>query len=359
MKVKKRNVYLSIFLGVQILFISWIKNNPSLIEIYYSNGIYPYISSLLRYIIGWIPFSVGDFLIIFFVFYCCYYLTNLIKTEFKNLKIKIIEITAFLSVIYFFFYLFWGLNYFREPLAKKLGYKSSKYSNEELIELSNFLISYLNTTHLEITNSSKIKITVPYSNQEIYLLAKEGYDNLSKKFPQFTYDYGKVKNSVMSLIQTYNGTSGYMNPFTGEAQVNHRIPKTSIPTTTCHEMAHQLGYAAENEANFIGFLAALANDDLYFKYAALRMATRYSIFELYKRDRNKYWEIYNKINQGIINDFKESSDFWNSYSNPFEPIIKKGYDAYLKSNNQIKGLESYNYVVDLFISYFKPIIHKK
>ena len=77
-----------------------------------------------------------------------------------------------------------------------------------------------------------------------------------------------------------------MNPLTGEAQVNDKIPKTSYPTTTCHEMAHQIGFAAENEANFIGFLAANYNDDPYFKYASYRMAFGYCISELRKRDAN-------------------------------------------------------------------------
>ena len=83
------------------------------------------------------------------------------------------------------------------------------------------------------------------------------------------------------------------------------------------------------------------------------MATRYAIFELYKRDKEIFKEVYKTINQGILIDFKTSSDFWNTYKNPFEPIVKKGYNAYLKSNNQDKGIRSYNYVVDLLINFFK------
>ena len=50
--------------------------------------------------------------------------------------------------------------------------------------------------------------------------------------------------------------------------------------------------------------------------------------------------------------FRASSEFWKAYENPFEPIVKKGYNAYLKSNNQTKGVQSYNYVVDLLINYY-------
>jgi len=353
MKIKKRNLYLILFLGVQIVLIRWIQNFPAFIETYYSRGIYIYISKLMRILYGWIPFSVGDLLIFSFIFYAIRFLYLLFKTNFQSVLNKIAGIIAFTSVIYFCFYLFWGLNYFREPLSKNLGYTTTTYTNDQLIDISTYLVSKLNATHILITTSDSLEIKVPYSSKKIYSLAKIGFEKLSKDFPQFTYKYGKAKSSSMSLIQSYNGTSGYINPFTGEAQVNDKIPKTNMPTTTCHEMAHQIGFAAENEANFIGFLAALSSDDLYFKYAAYRMATRYIIFELYKRDEKKYREIYKTINMGIIKDFSKSKAFWEKYKNPMEPIIKKGYNAYLKSNNQREGINSYNYVVDLLISHFK------
>ena len=36
-----------------------------------------------------------------------------------------------------------------------------------------------------------------------------------------------------------------------------------------------------------------------------------------------------------------------------EPYFKKGYNSYLKANNQTKGIKSYSYVVDLLIAYYK------
>lgn len=346
-------MYLTLFLIVQILLMKWIETAPEFVETYYSNGLYPIISSFFRIIFGWIPFSVGDLLIFYFIYRAMRFVYRLFKTKFKNFVAKLLQVTAFCSLLYFFFYIFWGLNYYREPLAKNLGLQQSTYSTEQLITLSERMISQLNNIHLEIANNDSLKITVPYTQKEMYAMAVDGYDNLSKTYPQLSYSFHSVKSSLMSLLQTYNGTSGYLNPLSGEAQVNSRIPKTGYPTTTCHEMAHQIGFAAENEANFIGFLAAIHNNDIYFKYAGYRMATRYVIFEIYKRDKEKYKEILKTIHRGVRLDFQESSDFWLSYKNPFEPIIKKGYNAYLKANKQHKGIQSYNYVVDLLISYYK------
>jgi effector-binding domain-containing protein len=331
----------------------WVATVPSLVESYYSNGIYPALSSFFRMLLGWVPFSVGDLLIFYLLYVSFRFVYRLYKTRFRNGVAKLLQVTAFCSVIYFCFYLFWGLNYYREPLAKNLGLVQSKYTTEQLVSLSKRMITQLNQVHLQITKSDTAKVIVPYSQKEMYRMATVGYDSLGKTYPQLQYSFRSVKNSLMSLVQSYNGTSGYMNPLTGEAQVNSKIPKTGYPTTTCHEMAHQIGFAAENEANFIGFLASIHHPDLYFQYAGYRMATRYVIFEIYKRDKATYQEILDSIHKGILIDFKESSAFWESYKNPFEPLIKKGYNAYLKANKQDKGIQSYNYVVDLLMSYYK------
>ena len=179
-------------------------------------------------------------------------------------------------------------------------------------------------TDLYNTTNDTLKVANPYSQKDMYAIAIEGYKNLSNDFPQLNYEYPSVKSSLISFLQTYNHTSGYLNPLTGEAQVNDKIPKTSYPTTTCHEMAHQIGFAAENEANFIGFLAANYNDDPYFKYASYRMAFGYCISELRKRDANLSKKLWERVNYGIVKDFKESYDFWQRYKNPFvgyKPIL--------------------------------------
>lgn len=353
MKLNKKHIVLTIFLPIQILLLQFAASNPAFIEFYYSNGIYPVISSFFRIILGWIPFSVGDLLVAFGLFIFIRFLIRLIKTRFKNFIPKVIHFTAVLSVIYFCFYLFWGLNYYRENLTKTLKYEQQEYTTEQLQKVTEHIIKKLNYYQHKITESDTLKVENPYKQKEMYIMAATGYDNLSKDFPQLKYQFKSVKSSLMSLLQTYNGTSGYLNPLTGEAQVNDRIPKTSYPTTTCHEIAHQIGFAAENEANFVGFLAANYTNDLYFKYASYRMAFGYCISEMRKRDRNISKELWKTVNKGIAKDFNASYQFWQVYKNPFEPIVKMGYNAYLKANKQSKGVQSYNYVVDLLISYFQ------
>ena len=67
------------------------------------------------------------------------------------------------------------------------------------------------------------------------------------------------------------GFSGYFNPFTNETQLNWHTPKNSQPITQAHEQAHQLGFAAENEANFIAFLVSNENNNIFIRYSALNI----------------------------------------------------------------------------------------
>jgi hypothetical protein len=353
MKIQKKHLLLSLLLPIQIILVQVAGEYPAFIELYYSNGVYPIISRFLRLLFGWVPFSVGDLMIAILSFTFFRFIYRLIKSRFKNWIPKAFHLTAILSGIYFCFYLFWGLNYYRAPLGETLAYNQKEYSTNQLISTTNYVVEQLNFYQHLITHNDSLKVENPYSQEEMYLMAIAGYQNLEADFPMLTYKTPSIKSSLMSLLQTYNGTSGYFNPLTGEAQVNDRIPKTGYPTTTCHEMAHQIGFAAENEANFVGFLAAKYNDDVYFKYASYRMAFAYLIGEVRKRDRQAFTEIWKKAHKGIRKDFKNSATFWQSYKNPFEPLVKKGYNAYLKANKQDNGTASYSYVVDLLISYFK------
>lgn len=354
MKLNKTHLILTLLLPVWYGLVQLLSQQPEWIERYYSNGIYPYISKILRILFGWIPFSVGDVIGLILIFFLLKGIFNLIKNRFKNILPQTLKFAAFLSLLYFCFYLFWGLNYFRKPLAENIGYGTSKYTTDELVKTTKLIIQKLNEAQINITKNDSLKVENPYSTQEIYDLSIVSYKELKLDFPQFAYEYPSIKNSLVSLFQCYNGTSGYFNPITGEAQVNKYIPKTGFPTTACHEIAHQLGYSAENEANFIGFLASVANKDKYFQYSGYRMAFGYCISEIRKRDREFSRELWKSVNKGISKDYSVTYQFWQQYKNPIEPYMKKGYNSYLKANKQTKGIDSYNYVVDLLISYFKP-----
>jgi hypothetical protein len=149
------------------------------------------------------------------------------------------------------------------------------------------------------------------------------------------------------------GYAGYLNPFTLESQVNKHIPKLNYITTLAHEMAHQLGIGAENEANFIAFSTTINHSDPFIQYSGYSFAFQYCYVELYKANPEKAKELITRLNPGIIKNFRALSAFWQKYQNPLEPYLKKGYDSYLKANGQALGIQSYNAMVALVIAHSK------
>lgn len=349
---KKTKLILVALLPLQVIVLQILKHFPNFIETYYSTGLFPFFSKIFRYLFGWIPFSVGDIFYLLLIIYALRWIYKNIRRVKTDPKHFTIDIIATLSIVYLVFNLMWGLNYYRVPLHKKLNLKT-KYTTEQLITTTKRLIKKSNEMHRKLGFEDSVKIDSPYDHQQIFDMTLNGYENLTKKHPNLSYSPLSLKKSTWSLGLTYMGYSGYYNPFSGEAQVNGLIKLHKFPVVSCHEQAHQIGYAAENEANFIAALATLNNDDEFIQYTGYIFALRYCVNEIARRDLDTYHELLKTINPGILKSYKEMRDFWKSYENPFEVVSKTFWDLFLKSNNQSKGIKSYSYMVALIVNYYE------
>ena len=350
--LKNPKPYIAFSIVPLFLIVKLLKQFPETVETYYSLGIYPVISSLFRYSLGWIPFSFGDLFYGFAIIYITRWFIINRKRILKDTKHWLIDVFAAFSIIYFAFHLFWAMNYYRLPLHKSLNLNSD-YTTEQLISVTEKLIEKSNTLHLELAENDSTKIDMPYSKNEILSMVPEGYDVLQKEFLHLEYHPKSIKKSLFSLPLTFMGFSGYLNPLTNEAQINSLIVPYRYSVVASHEVAHQLGYAKENEANFIGGLAAINHQDIYFNYSGYTFLLKHCLIELYKRDHDLYLEISKTVNKGILKNYQEVQLFWDSYQNPAEPFFKIFYSRFLKANNQEKGMESYSYVVALIVNYLK------
>lgn len=350
LKYKKTIIALSLI--PLIFLVKLLGRYPQFIEDYYSNGLYPIISTMERYVFGWLPFSFGDLLYASAIIIIIRWVLKNRRRFFKDTKRWFAEFFSAVTIIYLAFHLFWGMNYYRQPLHVTLDIHDD-YNTEQLIAFSNRLIVKVNDMQGQLSESDTIKVEMPYTKGEMLKRSPDGYEILKEQYPHLEYSPRSIKRSLFSVPLTYMGFSGYLNPLTNEAQVDGLIPAYKFPTTTCHEIAHQLGYAAENEANFIGSLAAIHNEDLYFQYSGYAFALRHCLNELYRRDEALYNEMILSVNKGTLKNYKEVRDFWEGYQNPSEPLFKATYGAYLHGNSQEGGIDSYSYVVALLVNYFE------
>lgn len=340
-----------LILALQIIIISVIQFFPDFVERYYSNGIYIYLSKIMRYVFGWLPFSIGDVIYIIAIIYILRWFIINRKRIIKDTLNWVLDIVNALAFIYVAFHILWGYNYYRQPLYVSLNQKP-EYTSEELIKFTERLIEISNAIHLKIVDNDSAKIVLPYTKKEIFNGVSDGYKTLAEVYPNLNYNPQSIKPSLYSTLLTYMGFSGYINPLTNEAQIDDLIPLYKYPTTACHEVAHQIGYAAENEANFIGALAAINNNDIYFNYCGYTFALRYCLAALSKQNPEQYEILLPKINRGIIKNYIEVERFWAAYKSDLEPVFKILYDGFLKTNNQDEGVKTYSYVVSLLVNYY-------
>lgn len=349
---QKTKTIIAIALPLQIILVKWVSSYPNFVETYYSNGIYLHISGFLRMLFGWIPFSFGDLVYTTLVILAIRYIYKHWKSIKRKPLLFLKDIAVALSFVFFAFHLLWGMNYHRQPITWKLDI-ARDYTLEELVELTEFMIKKTNKYQKELTGDTLSPVHIPYSNKEIFVKSEEAYANFSKQYPDFGYQHRSLKSSIYSVPLTFMGYGGYLNPFTNEAQVNGITPKFRLPTVSCHEIGHQLGYSAEGATNFIGYMVTSQSEDLYFKYSAYNHALGYCLTDLFYKDEETYNELVETINLGVKENFNELRDFWEKYENPMEPIFKSVFNTFLKVNNQKDGIKSYNAVVGLIINYRK------
>lgn len=328
---------------------------PEAVEKYYSRGFYPVVARVQRLLFGWVPFSVGDVLYAVLVVLLLRWLVRgagmIVRREAdRGWGWRLLRRVVWVGLwVYVLFNILWGLNYDRLGIADQLQLQVQPYHTEDLDRLTGLLVHRLNALDSAATAGRG-----PMARTSLLRArAVEAYDSLAVAEPKMEYRVASVKPSMFSYPGLYIGFAGYYNPFTGEAQVDVDDPLFTLPYTTCHEMAHQLGYAKESEANFVGFLAARSSPDPAVRYSVYLDLYQYAIRELYFRDSALALGYRGKIATGVREDLRELRRFDRKYSNSLEPMIWSAYSRYLRANRQPQGIGTYSEVTAWLIAYEK------
>jgi hypothetical protein len=354
MKIKK-SLFITLFFAVIALFIHIYSNDSARVENQYATGIYPAFSRMLRFGFGWLPFSIGDVvygLIVLWLTWKTVYVCKVVlkrRVNWQRFRAAGLKTLGFSLAIYIIFNLFWGINYNRIGIANQLHLKIEKYGQDDLKKIDSLLVEKVNASKLLL-----VKLNTAYpTNRQLFVKVQQAYKAAEEKYPFLKYDPVSIKPSVWSWMGNYLGFTGYYNPFTGEAQVNTLVPKFLQPFTSCHEVAHQLGYARENEANFVAYLAATASPDTLLHYSLYLDLYMYSNRNLYAIDSAAANTHLQQLSQPVKDDLKEWRIFNKNHRNPVEPVFRWIYGKYLEGNQQPQGVLSYDEVTGFIIAYYK------
>ena len=314
-----------------IIFAQWFMRSNQRVEYWYANGVYPYISGLLHFSLGWIPFSLGDLLycgvIVWAALRFWNFASGIGRKGFRNWGGKAMLLHHFLRLltlaawVWLVFHVLWGFNYYRKSIPDQFGFVVERPSRQELLHFTQFLLNE--------TNRYAIKLKTSPLETRTHDNCSIGNSNLPKP-------------SLFGVIGNYMGYGGYYNPFTGEAQINTHMPAFMLPFIAVHEKAHQLGYAKESEANFMGYLSSMQSGDSCLKYSANLEMFIYANNALRRSDSVAAKNNFKTLSPIAIKDLKYYKAFVQQYQGPIDDFTTWFYTKFLRLNNQPEGMYSYN-----------------
>ncbi len=357
MKNSNKNKALILFFSIILLgffnylLIKFAVNNPVRIENTYSRKIYPTVSYFLSFISHNFSFSLGELTIFLFasiiIFVLFLSLYNMLLKNWKKAFNYFLIIIVFLLLNLTFFQLAWGLNNYRLKVEDNFDLKNIEIDIDDISKSYKYLVLETNRLKQNLTNKNPEK---DYIYKNSYL----GYKYLSGIYSFIDDKRVNTKPLLVSNLFSSSGYAGIYIPFFAEPNVNKMMPTISIPFASSHEIAHQKGFASEDEANFIGFLACSNHEENFFKYSGYLYMMIYLGNTLYKNDMDLYLELSELRSNDVLEDLKIISEFWDTHKKEkISEIHNKTNDAFLKANNQPEGILTYSKVSELFIKAYK------
>jgi len=351
-----RDRYLLLLLTLTIL-IRLFSLREDWVEHYYTLGVYHVVAIAFRWLLGWIPFSVGDLLYIAaFVWLVAktWKLVKLLRRRQARAHLTWTLLRKYVKLgllVYLVFGLSWGLNYFRQGIEKQLDLELKPYSVDDLFTLTTVLQQRLNSYAEKIDSVQRLQYD---RNPFLFEKGVAAYQQAESKYPYLQYHSPSIKPSIFTPVGHWFGFTGYFNPFTSEAQLKTSIPVFLKPFVVTHEIAHQLGYAKENEASFVGYLACKSSADINFLYSVYFELYRDALFECRLTPNKELVETISKnIHARVRWDVRDLKLYLLRNQNFIEPFMSGAYDRYLKLNNQPKGKATYNEVIAYLVAYMK------
>lgn len=326
-------------LGISILLQVLARRVPNFGQ-WYAVTIYPILVAVCGRVIGWLPFSVVEFLIYFLIIFCVVSVIRLWRQPRRLLTGGL----SLLSIMFLLYTLGCGINYYRQPFSAYTDFRSgNKYTIEELEALCLWLTEQVNASYVEPGQLSQAE----YHREGINAMVR-----LGEKYPQLGGFYPRPKPILFSRLLTVQGVGGIYSPFTIEANYNQEIPAYNIPHTICHELSHLKGFMREDEANFISFLACIDSDSPAYQSSGYMVGWVYAGNALAVADRDTYLACRARLRPEAEAAFRQNTLFWNQYDTPILQAAETVNNTYLRANNQPEGVKSYGRVVDLMLNWY-------
>ena len=337
---------------------------PEWIERFYSRAFYPSISRVVSAVNIPFTFSLAEITLVTLVVIVGLWLLWLFLKVLNGLLSPLRLIVYLLhramwigGAVMLLFLLLWGFNYQRLPLATNLNLHGRETRPGELESICGLMISRLNASYeaARVKQDLSEEKAQPLNRQQMLDALEKSYQGMDYLIGSAASrnGYGPPKALKLSSLLTSFGISGIYSPFTGEANYNDNAPACDLPFVIAHEKAHQRGFAREDEANFIGFLACINAPEPYVRYSGYLLAMPRVMSVLRTTNETEYNALLARLGQGAMKDLQTRAAFWHAREDRvLSAVARQANNTYLRANRVRSGIANYDEVTALVINYF-------
>lgn len=345
---------------------------------WYVTYIFPIWVTTYGRLMGLFPFSVGEWLLYLAVFLIVVFIlwTVVELLRFRTGKDKGRKIykgyCLFLLWVFGIVCMIMTLNcfllYHVSPMKERYDFLSEKEEREyglaEIEILRNYIVEEANALAPVMKRDEKGNLIY---EQDMKKEAKKQMQKLGNTFENLKGYYPNPKPLYTSDFFSQQYIMGYYFPFSLEANYNDRMCIINLPTTMCHELSHLKGFILEDEANFIGYLACMNSEDVFFRYSACLSVIYYldnDFFSATGEDAAYY------LAQPVISEQVQSDkqflteEAWEEVEEGAvldTDFVEAASDAFTETTLTLNGVEdgkiSYSRVVELMLRYYDGILY--
>ena len=339
---------------------AYLRAHPRVTESVYSRQVYPVLSALISPLFGLLPFSAAEAAAALLALWVLWIIGRSAAGAFRRGPVMLLhggmKLAGAASLLFFLFYVMWGFNYYREPLAENMNYRQGAPTAAELTALLGGEVAQINAIAPQLTYAGDGQTTYDGGFTGMRTQVNAGYGWLTAGDKPSERLIDRVGASPKAIYPSgwlaYTGIEGIFVPFTYEPTVNTDYPLFVLPFTVSHETAHLKGFAREDEANFLAYLACLSNPDIYYRYSGHMNALMYLSNALYRADPDQWRQQMQKLDQRAAADLQAYSAYVTRHEGKADEISNRINDRYLKAQGQ-SGVISYDAFVVLLADRYR------
>jgi hypothetical protein len=318
---------------------------PPWVECVYSLGAYPRIQQALTWLSNQVRLPLFDLAVTVLVLvaiglWAAAWRARRQSRSWRPLLQAAGRTLVLLACVYLWFVLVWGLNYRRPAIETTIPFDRTRVTAGAVRDLAEIAVAQANRLHGPAHRAGFAAIDdVPAP-----LLASLHRVERALGRPRPTVA-ARPKRPWQSPFFRASGVSGMLAPFLLETYLNPDLTPPERAIVLAHEWAHLAGHAPEDEASFVGMLAALGAD----------VSSQYSAWLDLVSEASSQLEgvtgrlVLQRLEEGPRRDQEQVRRRLQSLVRPVQRASWTTYDRMLKSHGVEEGVRSYGGVIELLV----------